>query len=96
MIQIRYKDPILRDLRRRYIRSKGQAIFRGQEWQLEFEDFCEFWKENQYYLIRGRNSESYQLCRIDQTGNWKKDNVIIKTRSQHLRELMLEKNANGR
>lgn len=96
MIQIRYKDPILKDLRRRYIRAKSQANFRGQQWQLEFEDFCELWKENQYYLIRGRSPESYQLCRVDQNGAWHKDNVIIKTRRQHLSEIMLEKNANGR
>ena len=86
----RYKDPLLHEMRRAYIRARAQAEYRNQNWDLEFEDYCLLW--NNLWINRGRNGKQLQMCRIDQSKGWFKNNIIIQSRTQHLSNLMMEKN----
>ena len=64
-----------------WMRMKAQAAFRGEEWNLPFEDFFNAW--NGKWENRGRNSDSLCMTRIDYDGIWSKDNIIIITRKEH-------------
>lgn len=84
------QDPILQQLRLCYSRSKNQAKHRGQLWQLSFDDFVNMWKLDDRYLQRGRGSNNYHMCRIDDVQGWTKSNVQIIRRGEHLKQRMLK------
>lgn len=61
--------------------AKAQANFRGEEWDLSFEDYYEAW--NGLWDQRGRLSDELCMTRIDYEGAWEKSNIEIITRKQH-------------
>lgn len=79
-------------LRKRFLNARGQARYKGQIWQLDFDDYCEFFLEDQRYLRSGIRTDSYNLCRKDQSGPWSPANCEIRTRGAHASAVMLEKN----
>lgn len=86
------KDNTNKILRKRFLNARGQARYKGQVWQLNFDDYCALFLEDQRYLRSGIQSDSYNLCRIDQKGAWTKTNCEIRTRGAHASAVMLEKN----
>lgn len=86
----RLQDPVLKKLKRSYNCAKNQALYRGQAWHLEFEDYANIWLENDAYLNKGRGKQNCHLSRKDINGAWHKDNVQITRRGEHLRQRMLE------
>jgi hypothetical protein len=62
-------------------RMRAQAVFRGEPWQFEFNQFQEVW--NSHWHLRGRGSEEYCLVRIDYDLPWSTDNVELIQRRQH-------------
>lgn len=79
-------------LRKRFLNARGQARYKGQAWQLEFNDYCDLFLEDQRYLRSGVRPDSYNLCRKDQSGPWSLHNCEIRTRRDHVSAIMLEKN----
>jgi len=70
-------------------KAKAQANFRGEGWELEFEDFFNIW--NGYWDQRGRASEDLCLTRIDPELAWSWANCELIVRAEHLRRQNLRK-----
>ena len=68
-----------------WCRSRSQAHYRGEQWNLGFEDFERAWGDQ--WCRRGRHIEDLCMTRQDPDGAWQLDNVIIVTRREwHQRE----------
>jgi hypothetical protein len=65
-------------------RQRAQAIFRGEDWQLSFEEFQEAWQG--LWLQRGRGSDDYCMTRLDPSAAWHPLNIEVMTRLQHLKQ----------
>jgi hypothetical protein len=66
----------LRDRHRAFSRSKCQADFRGEGWQLTIADWAEFWTEDRW-ARRGRSNESLMMTRFDPDLPWSRKNCCI-------------------
>ena len=64
-----------------WMKAKAQANFRGEPWDLEFEDYYTMW--NGLWDQRGRLRDNLCMTRIDWDGAWTRDNVELVTRKQH-------------
>lgn len=64
-------------------RHRAQALYRGEDYQMTFEDFEQAWGDN--YRYRGRSADSLILVRKDDEKSWHKDNVELILRREHLR-----------
>lgn len=82
-----YSNPVEKNLRLTWTRSKAQARLRGEEWLIDWEDYYYLWTRNEDYKKKGRGSNSVCLGRIDTQGPWSVDNVILGDRSEHLSRL---------
>lgn len=65
-------------------RARAQAQFRGEDWSLSFEDFCELWTEERWPQ-RGRGIDCLCMSRLDPEGCWDRDNTVLIERQQHLK-----------
>ena len=65
-------------------RMRAQAIYRGEDWQLSFEDFQQLW--DPYWLQRGRGADQYCMTRLDPSACWHPKNVEVIRRIDHLRQ----------
>lgn len=65
-----------------WMRMKAQANFRGEEFDLTFEDFQLLWDE--HWEERGRKSYEYCLTRADSTEPWNATNTICVQRLEYL------------
>ena len=63
---------------------RTQAGFRGEDWQLPFEHFCEFWPNKEIWAQRGRGVNDLCLTRKNVNKSWSKDNCHMVTRRRHL------------
>ena len=68
-----------------FIRSRAQAIFRNEEWNLTWKDFQEFWNTRILWDQRGRHSNDLVLTRMDWDLSWNRDNCCIITRENSLK-----------
>lgn len=66
-----------------WLKARAQAKFRKEEWELSFEDWFELWKND--WDNRGRSPENVCMTRIDFDKGWTADNVILMSRSEHLK-----------
>jgi hypothetical protein len=89
MKYFRTNDPVQRQLRRNFTRSRNQAKHRGQSWNIDFEDYAFLWMSNENYKRIGRCKNDLHLARIDDCGDWHINNVQITTRGEHLSQRML-------
>lgn len=65
-------------------RMKAQAIYRGESWNLTFDDFQSTW--NPYWNQRGRSIDSICLTRIDSSLPWEGSNIACISRKLHLQQ----------
>lgn len=86
-------DPVLRDMNLQHARARAQAKFRGEAWNLTFEDWCEAWAGN--WHRRGRHPNSLLLSRIDVRQPWQRDNVRLVDRYEHHTNQMIQKLRKG-
>ena len=77
-------------LRRDWSRSRCQARFRGEEWNLEFEDYYRLWTEDDKYLRKGRHAEQLCLGRWDVEGAWELSNLWLTTNSEFKSKVVKE------
>jgi hypothetical protein len=61
--------------------ARAQANYRGEEWDLAFEDYYNAW--NGLWHQRGRLSDELCMTRIEYDSAWHKDNIEIITRKEH-------------
>lgn len=82
-----YLDEFERERRLVFSRSRAQARFRGEIWELSFEEFCEFWNSEFLWVQRGRQPDCLVLSRFDKNLPWKTQNCSITTRLEQLQIL---------
>ena len=90
MIKRRYKQRPRRypiqwehDRRLAWLRFRNQCIWRGEPFELTWEDYCEIWPE-QRFRQRGRANDHLVITRIDREGAWTRSNTCLMTRYQQL------------
>lgn len=66
-----------------YCRMRAQAKYRGEAWDLTWDEYKEIW-DGKWHL-RGTTKESYVLTKIDQELAWTVDNVEICPRLEQWR-----------
>jgi hypothetical protein len=74
-------DPELHNKFRVFGQCRNQAQFRGEDWQLTFEQFVQLWSN--YWQQRGRTVNSLCMTRRDWTRPWTMSNTQIITRQAH-------------
>lgn len=75
-------------------RAKAQANYRGEEWIMTFEEYYEMWKDQ--WHMRGRTPDSVCMTRIDDDGEWSRDNTEIISRRDHFKKTKQSKIANAK
>ena len=80
----KYEDMFDRIRHVPYLRQKAQCKFRGEAFELTFENFCTLWDTEEKWCARGRNRADLVLTRIDIQGPWSMTNVEIITRGEQL------------
>jgi hypothetical protein len=86
-------DKEVHDLYTPWMKARAQAHFRGEDWDLTFEQFYDLWKEDWHQ--RGRGSFDKCMSRNDPTEAWSVDNTLIITRREHLKKQAEHREACG-
>ena len=73
-------DPELHKMYSPCLKAKAQAMYRGEEWTLTFEEFAELWKGQ--WQFRGRDTDDLCMTRTDIQKGWHRDNCEIVTRRE--------------
>jgi len=79
-------DPLKKRLHDQFLKSKAQANFRKEGWELERDEYINLWLEGDRYLRKGRRPEDLCMTRIDTTKPWSLENCEIIPRSEHFKE----------
>lgn len=79
-------DPVVHQLWLDCQRAKAQAKFRGQEWQIQEQEYVDLWMQDDKHLHKGRSSKKLCMTRIDKTKPWSRHNVQFVTREDFYRE----------
>lgn len=79
-----FSDRFDQERRLAYIRGHAQATYRGQQWRLTWEEFCQFWHDPARWSQRGRANTALVLTRYDPESAWSRDNCCIITRKAQL------------
>lgn len=72
-----------------FLQARAQASYRGESFELTFEQFQALWGD--LWHKKGRGSADYCLTREDPEGSWTIDNVLAMPRIEHLRRQRLYK-----
>ena len=64
-------------------RSRAQAKYRGQEWDIDEETYIELWMMDDRYKHKGKASGDLCMSRINKKEPWHRDNVYFPTRKEH-------------
>lgn len=81
--KIEYLSQELKDKRLSWQRSRSQAKYRGEKWDLTFDEYCELWP-TELWQNRGRQGDSYVLSRENNRKPWTFSNCIIIYRRNQL------------
>jgi hypothetical protein len=73
-------DPNLHRQYHSWHRARAQAHYRGEMWQLTFEEYVRLWQP--YDHLRGRDGASYSMSRRDRSGPWSTSNCYMATRAE--------------
>lgn len=65
-------------------RSRAQAHYRGETWQLTYEEYCDIWGDR--WCQRGRQGTSLCLTRLDPSRPWSRENSVLQVRKEVLRQ----------
>jgi len=61
--------------------TRNQAQWRGETWQLSFDEWQALWQGS--WHLRGRASHNLCVTRRDFDQPWRADNVVLLTRREH-------------
>ena len=73
-------DPELHLRYKQWLQQKNQAQYRGEDWQLSFQDWLTVWGTD--IKNRGRHKGQLSMIRRNYLLPWTKDNAIIVTREE--------------
>ena len=76
-------DKELHDMYTPWMKARAQAHFRGEDWEMTFDDWVDLWKDD--WLQRGRARFDKCMSRKDPDGAWSRSNTIVITRHEHLK-----------
>lgn len=76
-------NPLVHEKYKAYELNRVQATFRGESWQFTFDTWCAVWGVN--WSQRGRASTDLCMTRINMSGAWSPDNVMLIERGNHTR-----------
>jgi hypothetical protein len=79
-----------RDQKVHYARTKAQAVFRSEPWDLSFENWLAAW--GSLWDHRGKSKHEYCMIRIDRNLPWTQENVQVLTRYDFLIQKNINKN----
>ena len=75
-------DEDRRDKYYAFLKHRSQARYRGESYELTWEDWEHLWDDSSWQL-RGQRIGDLCLTRIDFAGEWAIHNVIVCTRKDH-------------
>jgi len=75
-------DPYRHSQYRAYMQQRNQAQFRGEDWQLTFEEWLNLWGQD--FDRRGRRGDNLCLTRWDLEDSWTVTNCILMSRRDHM------------
>ena len=76
-------DPRTHEIYYAWMLRRAQAKHRKEEWELEWDDFYNLWKDD--WEKRGRLADDVCMTRLDIEKPWNKENTVIISRGDHLR-----------
>lgn len=76
-------DPLRREKYYAYLKHRSQCKFRGESYDLEFEDWERLWSDDDF-LNRGRQPDNLCLVRRDRDLPWSFENCDVITRMKFL------------
>lgn len=79
-----YSDPFDHSRHKPFLRSRSQAVYRQETWELSFQDWCDFWNTEELWRQRGRSRSSLCLVRIDNEQPWSRSNCCLLPRINQL------------
>ena len=79
-----HQDPQLHVRYNPFLKSRSQAWYRGEDWDLTFEDYCSLWTWD-HWQLRGKGSTDLAMTRRDYSQGWNLENCEIVTRREQLR-----------
>jgi hypothetical protein len=89
---VNYHDPEhIKPLRRAYTVARCQATYRGELWDLTWNQWLKLWLEDDNYRFKGRGARDLTLSRKDYRKSWTRSNVQIEQRRDHLSRIVNEK-----
>ena len=77
-------DDFSNERARAFVRSRAQAVFRGEVWLLTRPEFFRFWQSPELWNQRGRQADCLVLTRKDYDLPWDTDNCCIITRHNQI------------
>lgn len=79
-------DPLLHQLHVKFLRSRVQARYWQQQWQLTFDQFVTKYQEAGVDpFVPARSPDSINLCRLDKDGAWSVENTVMRSRADQMR-----------
>lgn len=82
-------DPAEHKKYRAFIQHRNQSQFRGEPWDITWEQYKEIWAERWHQ--RGRTKDTYCLTRRDYDLPWTWTNIEVITRAEHNRRQLQHK-----
>lgn len=73
-------DQVLHEKYKAFVQQRNQARWRGEDWHLEFETWCDLWQDT--WDQRGRLGHEYCMTRRDPNQPWDEHNAIVTTRQR--------------
>lgn len=73
-------DPDTHEKYRAWVQQRNQALWRGETWQITFDEFQQIWAGR--WHRRGRGTDDLAMTRTDWSGPWTPATVALRTRKQ--------------
>lgn len=74
-------DPVRHEQYVAWHRARAQCRFRGEPWNLTFDEWVEFWGAD--WSRRGRGPGQVRMTRRDWNQPWQKDNMVKMEQIEH-------------
>jgi hypothetical protein len=79
-------DPLAHEQYYAWLKHRSQAAYRGEQHELAFSDWQQFWNQDDNWHNRGRRNTELVLTRRDGKLPWCVVNCVIMSRGEHLKK----------
>jgi hypothetical protein len=83
---VKYTSKYQKTPKGRFTTQRANALARGIEWQLTFDEWWELWEKSGKWDQRGRGPKHYCMARRLDVGPYSLDNVVITTNRRNNQE----------